>query len=110
MTVQQIHNQVEQEANAQLDKVIARLLPLYKNQHAHLAHTGECYCSYCCFIRGDYTKFKLALHRLKCRIRYLDWVYNDVDVKRRWKLEEELLLQFPKHSELKQKKIQLKAG
>ena len=74
MTAQQIADLVKQTADAQLPQVIERLFPLLRNQHAHNACRGECFCTYCTFIRGEYVNAKLRLHKIKKRLRYYEWV------------------------------------
>lgn len=110
MTADQIANQIKQEADARLPEVIERLFPIVLNHHAHDAWRDECECSYCRYIRHTYVPFKLQIHNLKKRIRYLEWTMNDVDIHTAWNANENLEIQQLKLMEIKREKRLLKEG
>lgn len=70
-----IRNKVQKEADSNLGDVVDKLLLLLKQVHSHQSHTNECFCEYCNFIRGDYTKFKLAFHHAKKRFENYDGLF-----------------------------------
>jgi len=110
MTPAEISDRVKQTADARLDQVIERLFPLVRCQHAHKAWEGLCDCGYCVFIRHHYVPFKLMVHKLKKRVRYMEWCCQDSDIALLGKKEAELGLQQLKLMEIKQKKKALKEG
>lgn len=110
MTVDEIKARVIADANTRLADVIDKVFPIVRHHHAHDAWRGECYCSYCHYIRNIYVPFKLQIHKLKKRVRYLEWATNDVDIHAAWAADESLGLQQLKLMEIKREKKQLKQG
>lgn len=110
MTADEIKSRVQESANARLPEVIEKLFPIMQCIHAHDAWRGECWCSYCHYIRHHYIPFKLRVHKLKKRIRYLEWANNDVDIRSAWMADQSLFLQQMKLREIKNVKKKLKKG
>lgn len=110
MTVQDIKDRVQETANARLAEVIDKMFPIVRCHHAHDAWRGECWCSYCHYIRNVYVPFKLQIHKLKKRIRYLEWATNDVDIHAAWAADATLGREQLKLMEVKREKKQRKEG
>jgi len=72
MTPNKIRELIDKEADARFGETIERLLTIVRNRHTHKCHEKECWCEYCRFIRDEYVKTKLRLHRLKKYIRHYD--------------------------------------
>jgi hypothetical protein len=78
VTLTQIKQLVQKEADIRFGDTIERLFVTLRNRHTHQCGSYECYCEYCKFIRTDYVKAKLQLHKLKILSRRADenWDYN----------------------------------
>ena len=110
MTATQILKEVKERADARMGETIERLFPLVRNYHAHQAWRGECYCQYCDFIRNQYVPYKMQIHKLKKRIRYLEWANGDVESQAAYASDKRLTEMMLKLREVKQHKCQLKQG
>ena len=110
MTPQQIQSKVNEQASARFDEVIGRVFTALKHYHTHQSWRGECYCDYCCFIRGDYVRAKLALHQIKKRLNYLEWSCSDTEIHTWNRIHDSYCLQLWKCHELKQLKKLIKEG
>lgn len=110
MTATQLLKEVKERADARMGETIERLLPLVRNYHAHQAWRGECFCQYCDFIRNEYVPYKMQMHKLKKRIRYLEWANNDVDIHNAWAADKRLMDMTHELFKIKHHKKQLKSG
>lgn len=108
MTLQEIQSKVDAAASARLPEVVGRVFATMRNQHTHNSWRGECWCDYCVFIRGEYVDAKMALHAIKKRLRYLEWVCTDTEIHTMNRWYEQEGLQKWKCWELKQQKKALK--
>ena len=84
MNASDIISEIKRLADARFGEVIEKVLLNLRYHHTHQCRRKECECEYCQFINGPYIREKLALQKLKRRIRYYDqiWWLTDMEMEK----------------------------
>ena len=76
MNTGEIRTIIKQRADDRFGETIEKMFFILRSQHTHKCSLSECDCEYCRFIRNDYVDAKLALHRIKKRLNYYQYLWD----------------------------------